>query len=90
MVRNYHIQVLGIVQGVWFRKYTCEAAQEFNLSGFVENRSDGSVYLEAEGDEVNLEAFLEWLQEGSPLSKVEKVNWKEGSIKNYTKFSINR
>jgi len=87
MVRNYQIQVLGTVQGVWFRKYTREAAEEFNLSGYVENRSDGSVYLEAEGDELNLEAFLEWLQKGSPLSKVEKVNWKEGSIKNYTKFA---
>jgi acylphosphatase len=90
MVKNYQIQVLGIVQGVWFRKYTMEAAKEFHLSGFVENRSDGSVYVEAEGEELNLRSFLDWLQKGSPLSRVEKVNWKEGSVKPYSKFSISR
>lgn len=89
MVKNYQIQVHGVVQGVWFRKYTRDAAKEFNLSGFVENKRDGSVYVEAEGEELNLSFFVEWLYTGSPLSKVEKVNWKEGTIKNFVKFSIN-
>ncbi len=90
MVKHYQIKVLGMVQGVWFRKYTREAAETFNLSGFVENRSDGSVYVEAEGEEVNLKSFLGWLEKGSPLSKVEKVKWKEGNMKPYSKFSISR
>ena len=35
MVKNYRIHVIGTVQGVWFRKYTKEAALGYNLLGLV-------------------------------------------------------
>ena len=45
---------------------------------------------EAEGEEENLESFLGWLYTGSPLSKVEKVKWEEGSLQHFTRFDISR
>lgn len=90
MIKNYNIRVIGKVQGVWFRKYTKEAALGFHLKGSVRNDSDGSVFIEAEGKESDLKLFIEWLHNGSPLSRVEKVSWKEGSVQGLGDFGISR
>jgi len=39
----------GRVQGVGFRYQTLRVAQEFEVSGYVQNLADGRVCLEAEG-----------------------------------------
>ena len=51
---HYH----GRVQGVGFRYTTCEIAERFAVSGFVQNLPDGSVKLVAEGEQDELERFL--------------------------------
>lgn len=90
MVKNYRIQVVGKVQGVWFRKYTQEAAVAYTLVGSVRNEKDGSVFVEAQGEEENLKSFIAWLYKGSPLSKVKEVTWEEGSLQHFTRFDISR
>ena len=87
---HYKIRVSGRVQGVWFRKYTREAALSFGLKGFVENSSDGSVYLEAEGSREDLTQLLDWLRDGSPHSRVEEVSFAEGPFSGFTSFEIRR
>ena len=87
---HYKIKVRGRVQGVWFRKYTREAALTFGLRGFVENAPDGSVYLEAEGSPEELKRLLDWLQDGSPLSRVEEVSYEEGPLAGFSSFEIRR
>lgn len=84
----YQIKVKGRVQGVWFRKYTFQKAQDIGLKGFVENDLDGSVYIEAEGDLEQLDQFVNWLYRGSPLSKVTAVNYKKGLMKKFNSFQI--
>jgi acylphosphatase len=90
VIKHYRIHVRGTVQGVWFRKYTKEAALSYHLKGMVKNKIDGSVYIEAEGEEENLESFVGWLYTGSPLSKVEEVKWEEGSLRHFSRFDISR
>ena len=51
---NYNIIVKGKVQGVWFRKYTQDIAYNLSLKGFVRNCSDGSVFIEVEGEKDKL------------------------------------
>jgi acylphosphatase len=87
---HYKISVIGRVQGVWFRKYTREAALSRGIKGFVENSEDGSVYLEAEGSSDDMDQFLEWLHRGSPMSRVEKVIRKEGQLVGFATFEIRR
>ncbi len=67
------VTVIGRVQGVWFRDYTCKTARSLGLTGFVRNESDGSVYLEAEGPEDRLNELVKAVEKGSPLSRVDKV-----------------
>ncbi len=68
------IKVYGRVQGVGFRFYTNKKAVELNISGYVQNKPDGSVYIEAEGDETDLQTFVDWVNIGTQWAKVTKVN----------------
>ena len=65
--------VSGRVQMVMYRDYTRDRALELNLVGEVENVSDGTVRVYAEGAEEKINQFIDFLQKGSPLSKVEQV-----------------
>ena len=68
------ITIIGRVQGVFFRKYTQEAAQKIGLVGTVENMSDGSVFAVAVGTSSQLDAFETWCTSvGSPKSRVDRV-----------------
>ena len=87
---HLNIIVRGTVQGVFFRKYTNQKANELGLKGYVMNRIDGTVYVEVEGDEENVNQFKEWLQEGSPKSTVFAVEPKEGKVQGFDQFEIRR
>jgi acylphosphatase len=71
--------VRGRVQGVSYRWYTVEEAERLGLSGWVANRSDGSVELEAEGPEPQLEELVAWLRHGPPAARVSdvEVTWSD-------------
>jgi acylphosphatase len=86
-----NIVVKGRVQGVAFRYYTCQRAMEIGLSGIVKNRSDGSVYIEAVGEEEKINQLLEWCREGSPASRVDEINSHIGEQINHKgRFTIIR
>ena len=82
------IFINGRVQGVAFRKYANQSAKKMGIAGFVKNQDDGSVYIEAEGQKEDLDLFIEWCHKGSPFSKVESVDIKDGAPYNYTSFDI--
>lgn len=65
--------VTGRVQGVGYRYYAENTASHFGLSGWVANRFDGSVELEAQGEEEDINGFLARLRQGPPLSYVKEV-----------------
>lgn len=88
MKKHVNVTVLGRVQGVAFRYRALEKAQDMGITGFARNMNDGSVYLEIEGEEEDLEQFLKWCQEGPTLAEVEKVEVSESNLKNYPDFKI--
>jgi acylphosphatase len=48
----------GRVQGVGFRATVASIAKDYQIIGYVENLSDGSVRVEVSGPENQVEAFL--------------------------------
>jgi acylphosphatase len=64
----------GRVQGVGFRYSAKDRANKFEIVGFVRNEEDGTVYIEAQGEEELLERFLAWCGKGPWLAKVDKVD----------------
>lgn len=50
---------VGRVQGVGFRQTTWTVAQQFVVSGYVENLPDGRVHVEVEGPRPEVDKFLQ-------------------------------
>ena len=73
MPSHIRLRITGRVQGVFYRQSTAEKARELGLKGFVMNMKDGSVVLEAAGDDVSLKALRLWCESGPPLAKVDRV-----------------
>jgi len=73
MAEGRHIQVRGRVQGVGFRAWTEATARRLALSGWVRNRADGSVEIEAAGTAAALSTFVDGLNDGPPLARVTAV-----------------
>ena len=87
-MKHLSISISGKVQGVFFRASTKAVADQLGVKGIVKNQGDGSVYIEAEGDDFSLESFLEWCNEGPLQASVQKVEVAEGELKNYRNFEI--
>ncbi|MBT3173828.1 MAG: acylphosphatase [Lentimicrobiaceae bacterium] len=82
------ISVFGKVQGVGFRFYTNKKAKELNICGYVLNKSNGSVYIEAEGTKANLDSFIDWCKTGPQWARVSRVEVQHVPPLNSSIFSI--
>ncbi len=81
--------VTGKVQKVRYRDYVQVSATELGLVGFIRNNKDGSVEVVAQGEPDVLKNFVEYLNEGSLLSKVESVSVEWGTVQaTYIEFSV--
>lgn len=87
-MKHLNIQVFGKVQGVYYRLTTKAVADQLGVKGFVLNRPDGSVYLEAEGDDFSLEALLEFCHEGPERAEVSEVKTTEGPVQGFKNFEV--
>jgi acylphosphatase len=72
-MQHVNIKVFGDVQGVFFRHFTKKTAETLGIKGFVRNLDDGTVYIEAEGDEQKLREFSTWCNHGPPGASVLKI-----------------
>jgi acylphosphatase len=66
-------RVRGRVQGVRFREACAQEAEALGLTGWVRNRSDGSVEALLQGPPEQLERMREWLGHGPPMAVVREV-----------------
>lgn len=81
--------VTGLVQGVSYRTYIQDSATTLEIVGYVQNQSDGTVLVVAQGMPDTLKDFVEYLHEGSLQAKVASVavDWKTPKSM-YDEFSI--
>ncbi len=81
--------ISGRVQGVFFRSFVAEHAQELGLGGYVRNLSGGEVAVLAEGDKERLEKLVGYLKTGPPGAIVKEVavTW-SGFTGRYSGFRI--
>lgn len=86
--QHYNIIVKGHVQGVGFRWSAARAANYLGIKGFVKNMPDGSVYIEAEGPETDLEEFVQWCRKGPSFGQVDTVITEKGTAVNFREFII--
>ena len=89
-MKHLDIIISGRVQGVFFRTTSKAVADQLGGKGTARNFSDGTVVIEAEGDDFSLDLFLEFCKKGSDRSVVENVSVTQGEMKNYRNFEVVR
>lgn len=67
------ITVMGRVQGVGYRDALCRQAERLGVSGWVRNRSDGSVEAVLQGSADAVDALIAWARKGPPAASVGEI-----------------
>ena len=89
-MKHYKIKITGRVQGIGLRFSAMQIAYRFDVKGYVQNLKDGSVYIEAEGEEENIDRFLQWCRTGPLGARIANTDFTEGEVKNFKSFDIVR
>lgn len=72
-MKEIHCYILGRVQGVGYRAWCEKEARKLSLTGWVRNRSDGSVEVFAKGPRDSVDVFLTLLKEGPLFARVKNI-----------------
>jgi acylphosphatase len=70
-----HATIRGNVQGVGFRYFTRQTAQDLSLTGWVRNLRDGRVEVVAEGAHDALNQLLLRLRKGPISAEVKDIDY---------------
>jgi acylphosphatase len=82
--------VRGRVQGVGYRAGCLERARDLGLGGWVRNRDDGSVEVEAEGGAQQLTDLRLWCEQGPSGAAVSGVSMTLLNITGQDWFEVRR
>lgn len=89
IMKRYAIHVYGRVQDVGFRYTAISVAFKFNLTGWIKNLEDGSVYMEIQGNPEILDSFLNKLENSNRFIRIDNTLYKIiDTIDNESSFKI--
>ena len=88
MKKAVAITITGRVQNVGFRYSTRKMAEKYNISGFVKNESDGSVYAEAVGSVEDIDRFVLWCYSGPSWARVDNVHIQALPVMEFDGFQV--
>jgi len=73
----YRFIIKGTVQHVYYRKFVSQAMMRAGFNGYVRNLDDGTVetVVFIVDEEEDISRVLRILEEGSPASKVEHIDY---------------
>jgi len=69
-----HVLISGRVQGVFYRDSTKNIAEQYGLTGWVKNTSNGCVEAVFEGEETAIKDMITWCYNGPRLAEVSDVS----------------
>lgn len=89
MMVQYEITVTGRVQGVGYRYFAVQKANEMGITGWVKNTVDGSVIIVAQGIEEEIKTFIDYLYIGPTSARVNQISKvKFNTSANFDNFSV--
>lgn len=83
-----HLVIHGRVQGVCYRAWTAQQAQNLGISGWVRNRSDGTVEAVINGTEEAVEQMLAACRTGPGAAQVTGIDIDEIEPENVKGFEV--
>ncbi len=88
MKKRVKITIKGAVQGVGFRPFVYRLATELQLKGWINNSAQG-VFIDAEGDEQSIGAFIKRLKTDKPaISRIQSFEHSFTEVNGFEKFEI--
>ena len=86
---QYELTISGRVQGVGYRYFAAQKANEMGITGWVKNAIDGSVIVVAQGIEEEIETFIDYLYIGPTRSRVDQISKvKFNTLSDFNTFSV--
>jgi len=86
---RYFASAAGRVQGVGFRYFVQTNAMELDITGWVRNMDDGTVTMEIQGTDEQIEKLIGRIKKGSTFIKVKNMELtKLETIEQTEKFAI--
>lgn len=70
---TFHLRISGRVQGVNYREALRFEAERLGVTGWVRNRTDGTVEAVVQGLADPIEAIIAWARRGPPAARVDSV-----------------
>ncbi|HKZ45250.1 MAG TPA: acylphosphatase [archaeon] len=84
-----HVFASGIVQGINFRYYAKMSADKLGVKGWIRNLPDRRVEVVSEGNEKDVNEFVEFLKKGPERAKVLNLEIKKEEYKGeFNSFEI--
>jgi len=81
--------IKGTVQGLFFRNFCKEKAEELKIRGFVRSLETGEIEIYAEGEKENLAKLEFLLKKGPPHAQIREVKIEEKKwTGNFEEFKI--
>ncbi len=77
MKKSVKIIVKGTVQGIFFRQFTKEHADNLKLMGFCRNLENNDVEVVVEGEGESIEKLINKIKEGPEHSQIRHVGVEE-------------
>lgn len=74
------LRIVGEVQGVGFRQFVRSRSEPLGVGGFVQNRADGSVVAELEGEPARVRELERVMREEHPSARVDHVEREEVAV----------
>ncbi len=87
MSTSKHLRISGRVQGVGFRMYMQQRADELGVTGWVRNRRDGTVESVVQGTPQAVEAIIAWAHKGPRSAVVTAVKVADENAGSFSEFS---
>ena len=82
------VRVTGRVQGVFFRAWSRNEAQQLGISGWIRNCADGSVEAQVEGDESTVQQMIARLRQGPPGARVDDLEMEIAEAEDAGSFDV--
>jgi acylphosphatase len=83
-----HLSIKGRVQGVFFRAWSREQADELGVRGWIRNRPDGHVEAHIEGHEAAVAQMIDRLRSGPPAAQVDDVRLWNADLCDFDDFEV--
>lgn len=85
---TYHVLIIGIVQGVYYRASAKKHAENIGVTGWIRNTDDGNVEAFVSGLPEQVQFFFDWCRIGPPSAVINEIIITQKAFQSFEYFSI--